>query len=301
VTFLVLGLPAGVWVDRGRRRPILITYDLVRALALMTVPMAWLLGALTLWHLYMVALLLGIDRVLFDVAHTSYLPRVVERRHLIKGNAKLYMSQAAGQVGGPGLVGALLKFIHAPFVLIGDVLSFLLSAWFLARIDVVKPKAAGRQRQWVTGLIADIKQGLGWVLTHPLLGALTTCFYGVRVVGMSASAVATVLAIGATGFIAGTLLAPPAFSRLGLGRAAIAAAALGSAGQLLMPSLMVHGAHLYWRSHGLSPGSVRRSMGSPSLAFVRASHRITCRVDKTPRRVSWCGAQCAWAHWLWGA
>src|SRR5689334_14068074 len=87
--FLLIGLPAGVWVDRMRRRPLMITADLARAALLLSVPVAWWLGALTLVQLVVVALLVGVCTVFFDIAYQSYLPSLVGREHLVEGNSKL--------------------------------------------------------------------------------------------------------------------------------------------------------------------------------------------------------------------
>ena len=106
--FLLFTLPAGVWVDRLRRRPILVLGDVVRAVTLATVPVAHWLGVLTIWQLYVVAFVTGIATVFFDVAYQSYLPALVGREHIVEGNSKLEISRAASNVGGPAWPGASL-------------------------------------------------------------------------------------------------------------------------------------------------------------------------------------------------
>ena len=106
--FLLVGLPAGVWVDRMRRRPILIAGDLGRAVALGTIPLAYSLGVLHIVQLYVVAFISGICTVFFDVAYQSYLPSLVDRDQLMDGNSKLEISRSGAQLAGPGLAGALL-------------------------------------------------------------------------------------------------------------------------------------------------------------------------------------------------
>ena len=101
ISFAVLALPAGVWVDRVARRPVLVGADLVRGLALATVPVAGALGRLTLAHLAVVALVTGMARVLFDVAYPSYLPALVGRDDLVRANAYLESSRSATQLAGP--------------------------------------------------------------------------------------------------------------------------------------------------------------------------------------------------------
>lgn len=104
--FLLIGLPAGVWVDRLRRRPLMLRADLARGVLLLSVPLAWWAGVLTLTQLVVVALLVGVATVFFDVAYQSYLPSLVRRDRLLEGNAKLQASRSVAQVTGPGVGGA---------------------------------------------------------------------------------------------------------------------------------------------------------------------------------------------------
>src|SRR3990172_5042343 len=113
--FIFFTLPAGVWVDRLRRRPILIAGDFSRAALLATVPLAYLTGTLTLVQLFGVAFLTGICTVSFDVAYQSYLPALVEREQIVEGNSKLEISRSAAQVGGPGFGGALVELFTTPY------------------------------------------------------------------------------------------------------------------------------------------------------------------------------------------
>ena len=110
--FILFTLPAGVWVDRLRRRPILIVGDFGRAALLATIPIAYVADALTLGQLYVVGFLVGICTVFFDVAYQSYLPSLVEREQIIEGNSKLEISRSAAQIGGPGLGGRARRGLH---------------------------------------------------------------------------------------------------------------------------------------------------------------------------------------------
>jgi MFS family permease len=106
--FLLISLPAGVWVDRLPRRPILILGDLGRAALLATIPIAYALDALTIWQLYAVGFFVGICTVFFDVAYQSYLPSLVDRTALVEGNSKLEISRSAAQLSGPAAAGVLV-------------------------------------------------------------------------------------------------------------------------------------------------------------------------------------------------
>jgi MFS family permease len=137
--FLLIGLPAGVWVDRLRRRPVMIVGDLGRAVALATIPLAFVAGVLSIVQLYVVGFTVGVLTVFFDVAYQSYLPSLVARDQLQEGNAKLEMSRAGAQVVGPGLAGILIGALRAPLAVVVDAISFLASALFLLLIRRAEP------------------------------------------------------------------------------------------------------------------------------------------------------------------
>ena len=125
--FLVVGLPAGVWVDRFRRHWIMIAADLGRVLALGSIPVAYALGALTMVQLIVVTLVTGILTVFFDVAYQSYLPSLVGREHLVEGNAKLTGSAQVAGVAGPSVAGGLVQAIGSSYAVAVDSVSFLVS------------------------------------------------------------------------------------------------------------------------------------------------------------------------------
>ena len=132
--FILFTLPAGVWVDRLPRKPILVIGDLGRFVVLMTIPIAYVADVLTLWQLFVVAFLVGVFTVFFDVAYQSYLPSLVDRDQIIEGNSKLEISRSAAQLGGPGLGGVLVELFTAPYAVLVDAFSFLASGMFLLRI-----------------------------------------------------------------------------------------------------------------------------------------------------------------------
>src|SRR3954466_3704455 len=134
LAFLVVGLPAGAWVDRWRKKRVLVGGDLVRAVVFGSIPLVWAFGHLTLSPLYVVALVAGIATVFFDVAYQSYLPSLVSGDQVVDGNAKLQASQSVAQVAGPAAGGALLAVLAAPVLVAADAVSYVLSALFVARI-----------------------------------------------------------------------------------------------------------------------------------------------------------------------
>lgn len=155
---LLVGLFAGVWVDRRRRQPVLIATDLGRAVLLSTVPLASALGVLRIELLYVVTLLAGTLTMLFGVAHMSFVPSLVERERLVEGNSKLEATTSAAQVAGPGLGGVLVGLLGAPLAVLVDALSFVGSALFIAQIRVSEPSPVVAAER---GVLAEIGEGVG--------------------------------------------------------------------------------------------------------------------------------------------
>src|SRR5579885_169061 len=171
---LCVSLFAGVFVDRRRRRPVMVMADAGRALLLLSVPAAALAGVLSLAQLYAVALLTETLSVFYIVASASLLPALVGGEALLEANGKLTASYSAAQVGGPGLAGLLIQLVTAPIAIVTDAASFLLSALAIGRgLRGVEPKLAPSPRGG--SVWQEIGAGLGFILRQPLLRA-TACF-----------------------------------------------------------------------------------------------------------------------------
>lgn len=228
---LVVGLFVGVWVDRLRRRPLLIAADIGRALLLLGVPIAVILDVLTIEHLYVTAFLIGFLTLLFDVAYRSYLPSLVSRDRLVEGNSKLELSRSAAEIAGPGLAGGLVQIVTAPMALFVDAVSFLLSAIFLGAIDA--PEAATPVRDPNRRVWRDIADGLRLVFGTPALRALAGCaatvgffnavleavliLYVVQELGLSPGLIGLIFAAGNVGFLVGALVPSRLTTWIGLG------------------------------------------------------------------------------------
>ncbi|WP_182899585.1 MFS transporter [Microbispora sp. H10830] len=239
VAFLLVGLPAGAWVDRMRRRPVLVAADVARALALLSIPAAAVPGVLGLPQLYAVALVNGLCTVFFDVAHQSYLPSIVGREDLARGHGTLAANQSLAQLAGPGIGGWLVQALTAPIAVVADALSYAGSALLLLGVRADE-KPGGRDVRGGGRLWPEIAEGLLFVAGQPVLrrvaavGALmmlsfglwsaTVPLYLVREVGTSPGTYGTLLSAGAVGGVAGAWLAPRVAARLGTGRAMYAAA-----------------------------------------------------------------------------
>ncbi|MET8145527.1 MFS transporter [Sphaerisporangium sp. NPDC005288] len=200
--WLLFGLLAGALADRARRRPLLVAADLVRAAVLAWIPVAAWLGVLTVGQLYAVTFVVGTMTVLSEVAAQSFLPSLAAPAQLADGNGKLEVSRASAEAVGPGLGGVLVQAVTAPFAIVADVVSFLLSATLLGRLkvdertgpggahavsgtgagaaatagpgagpeSVAGPVAGSVAGRSVAGSVAgEMREGLRFVLGHPLL------------------------------------------------------------------------------------------------------------------------------------
>lgn len=217
VAFAVLGLPAGAWVDRMRRRPLLVASDLVRAVLLATIPLAAVLGLLTMGQLLVVSLLAGVARVFFDVGYRSYLPSVIGRERVLAGNSSLEFVRASGQVAGPALGGVLVSLIGAATVVLVQAGAFAASALCLlgirARED--EPTAPEHRRRMRT----EIAEGLGFVFRSRVLrstalaSALSNFSFAIasavnmvflsRTLGLSPALIGLVIAVGSVTVMVG--------------------------------------------------------------------------------------------------
>jgi MFS family permease len=248
--FFLLTLPAGVWVDRLRRRPILIAADLGRAASLVSIPIAYGLGGLTIWQLYAVAFLNGALTVFFDVSYQSYLPALVGRKQLVEGNAKLEISRSGAQVAGPGIGGGLVELLTAPFALLADAIALVVSALFLLRIRTEEP-APRREDGTTPSMRRELVEGLRYVVGNRYIRAMaasTAWFnlgssafgavllvYAVRALGLTAGTIGVVLMLGNVGAIAAAMLARKLIGHFPVGRVIVVGSALG-AGMLLVPA-----------------------------------------------------------------
>ncbi|MBB5935687.1 MFS transporter [Streptomyces zagrosensis] len=169
IAFLLIGLPAGAWVDRMRHRRILITADLARAVLFASVPVAWWLDALTLGQLYVVVLLNGCATVFFDVGSQSVLPQLVGRKSLVRANAVVVSLMAVANVAGRGAGGGLVQLLTAPIAVACTAVSYLASA---LRLTAIRHTPAPPQPMRPTRLGAQIAEGLRHVFGNRELRAL---------------------------------------------------------------------------------------------------------------------------------
>ncbi|MEV3997312.1 MFS transporter [Streptomyces halstedii] len=231
----LLAIILGAWVDqRARKRRLMVLADLVRAVVLLSVPVAYLLGAVTLGQLYAVALLTGAAGVLFNTAYPPFFVRLVPRASYVDANSKLSATRSASYVVGPAVGGALIQVLTAPVTLVVDALTFLASAVLVGRVPVDEPPSAPGDPA-APPLWRRAREGLTFVVRHPVLRAALSCaatvnffsfvagsgllvLFANRTLGLSAGAIGIAFGVGATGSLLGAVLAPKISRRIGVGR-----------------------------------------------------------------------------------
>jgi len=232
---LLVGLFAGAWVDRLRRRPILIWADVIRAILLFSIPAAYIAGFLRIEQLYLVVFLEGCLGALFDAAYPAYVPSLIGVDRVVEGNSKLATSSSLAEIGGPGLAGGLVQAIGAPFAILVDAISFAVSAVSLILIRGREPSRPPRTSP--TPIRLEILEGLRLIQRHPVLLPLTLrsvtahvagSFYGVlytiyliHELQLSPLLLGIVVSAGGVGSLIGSFVASRVISRYGFGPALI--------------------------------------------------------------------------------
>ena len=303
--FIFFALPAGAWVDRMRRKRILIVGDSSRAVLLATIPITYAFGALTIWQLLAIQFVVGVFTVFFDVAYQSYLPQLVQRDHLIDGNAKLQLTVSVAQVAGPSLSGGLIAAITAPYAIVADAISFVISTGFLLRIrktETLPERAEGdpKPRMW-----PEVKEGLNWILHNPYLRRIAACtggsnffstmgfaifvLYALRVLHLQPWEIGFVFGAGSVGAIVGALVVNRIQKRIGVGPTIITTAVLFSITGIAVP--------LAPRSFPLpfligsffvtQFGGVAYNIGQVSLRQAITPERLQGRMNAAMRWIVW--------------
>lgn len=246
--FLLVGLPAGAWVDRWLKRRVMIISDVVRAAAMLVVPVLWALGLLQLWHLFIVAAFVGLATVFFDVAYQSFVPFLVSSREVADANAKLETTAQVAQIGGPALGGGLLSVISAPVLFLAQSVGYAASAIFLSLTRDHEPAADRAERQ---PLVTEIKEGLSFVLRHRLLRRIVACTAGInlftwiaytlfpilvlRQLDLGPAGLGVIFSVGSVGGLLGAMMVPRMARLVGEGTLIPLSAAISALFVFLIP------------------------------------------------------------------
>jgi MFS family permease len=229
--FLVVGLPAGAWIDRMRKRTVMMWADVARAVALASIPLLWLLDVLQIWQLFLVALVVGIAMVFFDVSYQSLIPSLVRPAQIAEANGKLESTQQLAGLAGPALGGGLIAVIGAPIAIlitVGTYLASFVALVFTRDFEQLRPKD---DRQ---PLAREIAEGLRWVFGNRLLRRIVATtgvsnffstlsftllpIFLLRELGLSPAAMGVIFSLGAVGGLAGAVATPHIVRRLGESR-----------------------------------------------------------------------------------
>jgi predicted MFS family arabinose efflux permease len=246
---LIVGLAAGGFVDRARKRRVLIAADLARAAVLALLPLAAWLGVLSMLQVYAAAVLVAAASVLFDIADHAYLPVLIDRDQLTDGNARISTTESLAEIGGPALAGVLFQWLTAPIAVGVNALTYLVSALFLAGVRKPEPEPdrSGPTPGWTEDVAAGV--GAAWHerRVRPLLlmtasngffGSFFLALYVVfalRVLHLTPVMLGVTIAAGGIGAMAGAVFAQPLARALGLGPAIVVSAAVAAAAALLIP------------------------------------------------------------------
>ncbi|MGH2616160.1 MAG: MFS transporter [Thermomicrobiales bacterium] len=246
---LIVGLIAGEVVDRRARRPILISADLVRAVLLATIPLAWIAGVLSMPLLYVVAFLAGACALFFDIAYQAFVPSLLDRQKLVEGNSLLELSRSAAEVIGPTLGGGLVQVLKAPLAIAVDACSFLASAVLIARIRIQEPRrhlpatAGSIWRTALTGMrevgrsapLRALAVSLAAIGLFNAMIEAVVILYLTRSVGLAPGLLGLVFAIGSAGFVVGALLPARLVRAIGVGPTLAASIAVIGLSDLALP------------------------------------------------------------------
>jgi predicted MFS family arabinose efflux permease len=245
----VLFLFAGVWADRVRRRPTMIVTDLGRAVGIAMVPILFFAGWLDFAWVCVIALVVGVLGVFFEVSNQAFLPSLLGKSRVPEGNAKFQVSQSLAQVGGPSLAGVLIAFFSAASIMIVDAASYVVGAVTSALIR--KPEQRPEHDGAPPKVFAAIGAGMKWVWTQPIIRPILLSvglymtftagiqalyvFYLRETLDLSASLIGFTLAFLGVGAVLGSLLSMRTLRRIGPGPAAFWATVLGNGAFLLVP------------------------------------------------------------------
>ena len=303
--YLVFGLPAGVWIDRMRRQPILVALDLIAAAVVLVVPIAAWTHLLRIELLYVVSFVLGSTVVVFTVAYQSFIPTLVGRADLVEANSALESTSSMTAIVGPGIGGLLVQILTAPFALVLDAASFLFSAMLVRSIRVDEPPAIPVAER--RPMLEQIREGLRYVRQTPVLFAIVRggtvhnffsrmidalfVLFAIRNLGLGAATIGLILAAGGPGSFVGSLAANRVADRFGVGRTIVAMQVLTGLARVLIPfaagGALIAAGMLAASMFALGFARAVFNINQLSLRQAITQDRMQGRVNATMRFVMW--------------
>lgn len=301
---MIVGIFAGAWVDRRKRRPIMIGVNITRAITLLLIPASALMGRLTFPVLLAVAVLLGIQGILFDSAWSAMVPTLVERKYLADANGKLWASMSLAQITGPAIAGTLIAWLTGPNVMALTAVSFLVAASFIRKIEADEPAPVTSTQTGPREMIANIREGYTELVRNPVVRPLTTTMIGIGFgsglfaavyvlfltndLGLSTRGVGLAYAGGGVGALIGSMVAAPLAARFGLGPVILWGSILQGVMNLIIPFAVFTGrmevavvvasammAWIFFQAYDINRFSLRQAITRPDLMGRVASSTMT--------------------------
>lgn len=302
---MVVGIFAGTWVDRRKRRPIMINVNLLRAAVLMVIPVTSFFGYLNFSILLAVAVLLGTLSILFDSAWSAMVPNLVDRKDLADANGKLWASMSLAQIMGPAIAGTLIAWLTGPNVLAITAVGLLSSAHFMSTIRRPEPDMNTGMQTSAREILQNIREGYRELIRNPVVRPLTTTMFGINFgsgifsavfvllltneLDLSTRGVGAVYAMGGFGALVGSIVAAPLAKRIGCGRViTIGPFIQGSCnlfftvavftGQMWGVALVAIGSFIGWiflQAYDINRFSLRQAVTRPNLMGRVASSTMT--------------------------
>jgi MFS family permease len=302
--YLLFGVLTGVLVDRARRRPLLVATDLARGVLLLAVPLLAVSHQLNLAVLITVMVVFGALSLINDAAFQSFVPRLVPAALLIAAHARLDQSDAVAQTSGPALAGGLVSLVGAPWAVLVDAVSYVVSGVLIARITVTEPPPRPRQVSG-GGIRGEALEGLRWVYGHPTLrpfavgthvwfifngvaGAVLVPF-ALQTLGLTPFGLGLALSAAGVGGLLGSLAATRLGARFGVGRVVIACWTVqGVAYALLALTSARWSGWLLFGAGQLLFGLGLGAENSPSMGYRQAvtPDRLQGRMNTTMRSLN---------------
>lgn len=246
---VVVGFFAGGFVDRSRKRAIMVGTDVIRALVLLSVPVAAWFHILRMEQLYVVGALIGGANILFDISDHAYLPHLIGRDALMEGNTKLSTTESLAEVGGPALAGILVQALTAPFAIAVNAATYVVSALFLGGIATKEPVPENAKIR--PTLLSDLAEGysamaatpilrplLFMSIVSPLFGGVFSALYvifAIKTLGLSPALMGFTVAVGGIGSLAGTAISRRLAAWLGIGRAIVLGFVVSAVSSIFVP------------------------------------------------------------------
>jgi MFS family permease len=293
--YLLVGLPAGAWMEKARLKSVLSFSALGRAVVLGSVPLLWALHEVDMGVLYAIAVVVGLMSTFYDIAWQAYLPSLVGTSRLHEASSRLTVASSGAQLFGPALAGFLVRALSAPLALLADAIGFVVAATSVRAIDAKEPPSDDRVDE--VGMAKRVAEGLFYVTHHELLrwiavgtGAwnfagtalnVVLVLFEARVLHYSAGTIGLVFFLGNIGYVIGAPMVRKVTARLGVGRTMLLGATLGGLGPALLPMARPADAMAV-----LVAGWFFRALGSPFYTVNQISVRLAITPTELTARMT---------------